>query len=193
MIDDLVTRGRHRALSDVHQPRGVPPAPARRQCRPAADSRRRGDLGCVGSERARGLCGQGGRARRCPRRRDLSSPDAGGGGACRVPRSGPTASAAPCCSSWRTPRSASRISRRVWPQIASWPAFAREQIEIDAAYHGYLDRQEADVALFRRDEDLALPADLDYAGPGRPLQRGPARSFRRWRRRRSARPRASKG
>jgi tRNA uridine 5-carboxymethylaminomethyl modification enzyme len=55
---------------------------------------------------------------------------------------------------------------RIWPQIADWPAFAREQIEIDAAYHGYLARQDADVALFRRDEDLALPADLDYGALG---------------------------
>jgi tRNA uridine 5-carboxymethylaminomethyl modification enzyme len=52
---------------------------------------------------------------------------------------------------------------RVWPEIADWPGFAREQIEIDAAYHGYLDRQDADVAQFRREEDLRLPADLDYA------------------------------
>jgi len=55
---------------------------------------------------------------------------------------------------------------RHWPEIAAWPAFAREQIEIDAAYAGYLDRQAADVAAFRRDEDLRLPADLDYAGVG---------------------------
>ena len=54
----------------------------------------------------------------------------------------------------------------VWPQIAAWPAFAREQIEIDATYHGYLDRQDADVALFRRDEGLILPAGLDYAALG---------------------------
>jgi tRNA uridine 5-carboxymethylaminomethyl modification enzyme len=55
---------------------------------------------------------------------------------------------------------------RHWPEIAAWPAFAREQIEIDAAYAGYLDRQAADVAAFRRDEDLRLPTDLDYAGVG---------------------------
>ncbi len=54
----------------------------------------------------------------------------------------------------------------VWPQIAGWPAFAREQVEIDGAYHGYLERQDADVALFRRDEALSLPADLDYASLG---------------------------
>ena len=55
---------------------------------------------------------------------------------------------------------------QVWPQIAAWPDFAREQIEIDATYHGYLDRQDADVALFQRDEGLTLPADLDYAALG---------------------------
>jgi len=54
----------------------------------------------------------------------------------------------------------------LWPQIRAWPGFAREQVEIEAAYLGYLDRQEADVALFRRDEDLALPTDLDYAALG---------------------------
>ena len=54
----------------------------------------------------------------------------------------------------------------VWPQLASWPAFAREQIEIDASYAGYLDRQAADVEAFRCDEDLRLPADLDYAAVG---------------------------
>jgi tRNA uridine 5-carboxymethylaminomethyl modification enzyme len=50
----------------------------------------------------------------------------------------------------------------LWPALAKWPAFAREQIEIDAAYLGYLDRQDADVELFRRDEALSLPGELDY-------------------------------
>jgi tRNA uridine 5-carboxymethylaminomethyl modification enzyme len=54
----------------------------------------------------------------------------------------------------------------LWPKIGAWPAFAREQVEVDAAYHGYLERQDADVALFRRDEDLTLAADLDYAAMG---------------------------
>ncbi|MBV8594188.1 MAG: tRNA uridine-5-carboxymethylaminomethyl(34) synthesis enzyme MnmG, partial [Caulobacteraceae bacterium] len=54
----------------------------------------------------------------------------------------------------------------VWPHIGAWPAFAREQVEIAAAYQGYLERQDADVALFRRDEDLASPAALDYAAIG---------------------------
>jgi tRNA uridine 5-carboxymethylaminomethyl modification enzyme len=55
---------------------------------------------------------------------------------------------------------------RIWPQIAAWPAAVREQVEIDASYAGYLDRQAADAAAFRRDEDLRLPADLDYDAVG---------------------------
>jgi tRNA uridine 5-carboxymethylaminomethyl modification enzyme len=54
----------------------------------------------------------------------------------------------------------------VWPQIAAWPPQVREQVEIDAAYHGYLGRQAADVEAFRRDENLTLPADLDYGAVG---------------------------
>ncbi|OJU07986.1 MAG: tRNA uridine-5-carboxymethylaminomethyl(34) synthesis enzyme MnmG, partial [Caulobacterales bacterium 68-7] len=52
---------------------------------------------------------------------------------------------------------------RLWPQLAEWDPAVREQVEIDAAYAGYLDRQQADVDAFRRDEALRLPADLDYA------------------------------
>jgi tRNA uridine 5-carboxymethylaminomethyl modification enzyme len=54
----------------------------------------------------------------------------------------------------------------IWPQLAAWPAAVREQVEIDASYAGYLDRQAADAASFRRDEDLRLPAELDYAAIG---------------------------
>jgi tRNA uridine 5-carboxymethylaminomethyl modification enzyme len=55
---------------------------------------------------------------------------------------------------------------RVWPELTGWSAEVREQVETEAAYAGYLDRQAADVAAFRRDEDLRLPADLDYTGVG---------------------------
>jgi tRNA uridine 5-carboxymethylaminomethyl modification enzyme len=55
---------------------------------------------------------------------------------------------------------------QVWPQIRGWPSAVREQIEIDAAYSGYLDRQAADAEAFRRDEDLRLPAELDYGAIG---------------------------
>ena len=38
-----------------------------------------------------------------------------------------------------------------------------EQLEIDARYAGYLERQDADILAFRRDEELLLPERLDYA------------------------------
>jgi tRNA uridine 5-carboxymethylaminomethyl modification enzyme len=56
---------------------------------------------------------------------------------------------------------------RLWPELGAWTPAVREQIEVDAAYAGYLDRQQAEVDAFRRDEALALPAELDYAAvPG---------------------------
>ncbi len=54
----------------------------------------------------------------------------------------------------------------IWPEIRAWSDMTREQIEIDALYAGYLDRQAADVAAFRRDEDLRLDPDLDYRKVG---------------------------
>jgi tRNA uridine 5-carboxymethylaminomethyl modification enzyme len=50
----------------------------------------------------------------------------------------------------------------LWPQLGAFAADVVEQLEIDAQYAGYLDRQDADIVAFRRDERMALPADLDY-------------------------------
>jgi tRNA uridine 5-carboxymethylaminomethyl modification enzyme len=50
-----------------------------------------------------------------------------------------------------------------WPELSDMAPEIAEQIVIDAKYAGYLGRQEADIAAFRKDENLALPADLDYA------------------------------
>ncbi|NWG52235.1 MAG: tRNA uridine-5-carboxymethylaminomethyl(34) synthesis enzyme MnmG, partial [Hydrogenophilaceae bacterium] len=55
---------------------------------------------------------------------------------------------------------------RIWPELTKLSPSAREQLEIDALYSGYLERQDADVVAFKRDEQLALPADLDYARVG---------------------------
>lgn len=54
--------------------------------------------------------------------------------------------------------------------IALWPAFANlqtdvvEALEAESLYAGYLQRQEADIAALRKEDQLALPAGLDYAG-----------------------------
>lgn len=53
---------------------------------------------------------------------------------------------------------------RIWPELAGEvdPTIAR-QIEIEARYAGYIERQDADIHAFRRDEALRLPEQLDYA------------------------------
>ncbi len=54
----------------------------------------------------------------------------------------------------------------IWPELAALSKAVREQIEIDAMYAGYLDRQALDVEAFKRDEDLRLDPSLDYARVG---------------------------
>ena len=52
--------------------------------------------------------------------------------------------------------------RGVWPELVDVTPQVAEQMEIEAQYAGYLDRQEADIVAFRKDEDMRLPVDLDY-------------------------------
>ena len=54
----------------------------------------------------------------------------------------------------------------VWPQLAAVDPEIREQIECDALYSKYMDRHEADIAAFRKDEALKLPSDLNYERVG---------------------------
>ncbi len=54
----------------------------------------------------------------------------------------------------------------IWPELNAVAPDIREQIEIDALYAGYMDRHEADIAAFRKDENLVLPKTLDYAEIG---------------------------
>ena len=51
---------------------------------------------------------------------------------------------------------------RIWPNLALLDGDIIEQLEIDAQYAGYLDRQDADIIAFRKDEGRVLPAGLDY-------------------------------
>jgi tRNA uridine 5-carboxymethylaminomethyl modification enzyme len=52
---------------------------------------------------------------------------------------------------------------RIWPALGEVAPDIVEQLEIDAHYAGYLDRQEADIVAFRRDEALTIPEGFDYA------------------------------
>lgn len=54
----------------------------------------------------------------------------------------------------------------IWPEFGGLSPMVVEQLEIDAQYRGYLERQALDIAAFRKDEDLALPHDLDYSAIG---------------------------
>lgn len=51
----------------------------------------------------------------------------------------------------------------LWPDLGGLEPAVAEQIQIDAQYAGYIERQEVDVAAYRRDEGLEIPAGLDYA------------------------------
>lgn len=50
----------------------------------------------------------------------------------------------------------------VWPQLNGTRKDVVEQLEIEAKYRGYLQRQESDIAAFRKDEAMKIPADIDY-------------------------------
>jgi tRNA uridine 5-carboxymethylaminomethyl modification enzyme len=53
--------------------------------------------------------------------------------------------------------------RAIWPELGEIAPKAAAQIEIDAQYAVYLDRQTKDIEAFRRDEALAIPEDVNYA------------------------------
>jgi tRNA uridine 5-carboxymethylaminomethyl modification enzyme len=56
--------------------------------------------------------------------------------------------------------------QNLWPELKNITPDIVEQVEIDARYAGYIQRQETDIKAFRRDENLTLPATLDYASVG---------------------------
>jgi tRNA uridine 5-carboxymethylaminomethyl modification enzyme len=56
---------------------------------------------------------------------------------------------------------------RIWPEFLGVPAGIGSQLEIEAKYAVYLDRQAAEVAAFKRDEAFEIPDRIDYAAvPG---------------------------
>jgi len=56
--------------------------------------------------------------------------------------------------------------RAIWPELGAIPDGIGAQVEIEALYAAYLDRQSEDVAALRRDESLTLPDSLDYDAIG---------------------------
>ena len=51
---------------------------------------------------------------------------------------------------------------KIWPQLKEIKPDIYEQIEIEARYSGYIKRQQADIEIFKKDENLKLRSDIDY-------------------------------
>ncbi|MBN9020004.1 MAG: tRNA uridine-5-carboxymethylaminomethyl(34) synthesis enzyme MnmG [Rhizobiales bacterium] len=52
----------------------------------------------------------------------------------------------------------------IWPELGAFPQAIQAQVESDAKYAVYLERQRHDIDSVRRDEGVTLPDDLDFAG-----------------------------
>ncbi len=58
------------------------------------------------------------------------------------------------------------VLERIWPQLleenSRIDSKIKNQIAINATYSSYLKRQEQDLQIFRKDENMKIPLDLDY-------------------------------
>jgi tRNA uridine 5-carboxymethylaminomethyl modification enzyme len=50
----------------------------------------------------------------------------------------------------------------IWPELAMHDAKTVDQLQKDALYANYLDRQQRDIDLLRKDEKLEIPASFDF-------------------------------
>ena len=56
------------------------------------------------------------------------------------------------------------LEQRIKEELEENPALdEEEQLEIGAHYLGYMEKQEADIIAFRRDENLVIPENMDYS------------------------------
>lgn len=54
----------------------------------------------------------------------------------------------------------------LWPEFREVSEQVYEEIEIESKYSGYLRRQLADIQVFKKDENLIIKKDIDYAKVG---------------------------
>ncbi len=160
MVDDLVTRG-------VTEPYRMFTSRAEYRLTLRADnadqrlSAKGERIGCVGSDRGRAF--EAKRTALDSARRQLDalslSPNEAARQGLRLNQDGLRRNAFELLS---FPDIDAEALQRVWPELGAIEPKTMAQIEIDAKYAVYLDRQAEDIAAFRRDESLAIPIDLDY-------------------------------
>jgi tRNA uridine 5-carboxymethylaminomethyl modification enzyme len=51
---------------------------------------------------------------------------------------------------------------KAWPELHNTRPDIREQIEIEAMYLGYLDRQMEDIESFKKEEKMVIPENFDF-------------------------------
>jgi tRNA uridine 5-carboxymethylaminomethyl modification enzyme len=160
MIDDLVTQG-------VSEPYRMFTSRAEYRLSLRADNaderltRRGVAMGCVGKERADHYAERAARlesARELLSSLSLSSAAAARHGLA-VNQDGQRRSAYALLS---FPSITLDRLRAIWPELGDIDAATAAQVEIDARYAVYLERQASDIQAFRRDEQLSLPPELDY-------------------------------
>jgi len=162
MIDDLVTRG-------VTEPYRMFTSRAEYRLRLRADNADQrltpvgGDLGLVGPERREAFARK--RAALKESRELLArlglTPDAAARHGLDINRDGRRRTAFELLAH---PRIDLARLKTIWPQLARIEPAIGAQLEIDARYASYLDRQEADISALRKEESVRIPADFDYAG-----------------------------
>lgn len=55
--------------------------------------------------------------------------------------------------------------KKLWPALNEINADIITQLEIEALYSSYLDRQQADILAFKKDETVHVPVNFDYDSP----------------------------